>query len=144
MRHATVALLLAASLLVPTAVAAAEGCVSNGLDVCERARQFAAWLNHKRSRNGQHFEVTRAQNRGRSIEVHFTYLHGQEGFDRMLAGSGRTRPQFEATLLEISKEGGCKEPARSIVLNGGTFVAIYEFSDGTRIYEHTVDACPAP
>lgn len=144
MRSIVLPALFSAALLFPAIVSADETCVSHGLDVCERARQFAAWLNHNRARNGQHFEVSRAQSQGRSIEVHFTYLHGKDGFDRMLAETGRTRQQFETTLLEISQEGGCKEPARSIVLNGGKFVAIYEFSDRTRIYEHTVDACPAP
>jgi hypothetical protein len=116
-------------------------CSPKGFDICHEARQFASWLNSEQPRSGKHFRVARAEQRDGSITVYFVFLAGEEGLEKLLRETRKTKAEFDISLKQISADAACKNPARRIVTNGGSFMAVYEYPDRSKFYSHTVTAC---
>ena len=131
--------LLAAALVLSSNALAK--CVSNGYYICKQASAFTSWLNSNNPSSGKHFRVSRAESGNGSIRVHFTYVDGKDGLEAMLVETKQTQAEFERKLQTISRQAACKEPARGIVINGGSFTAIYEYPDRTQFFEYTAGSC---
>lgn len=142
-RCARAALLTLAPCLacLSTPAAAAADCTPKGFDICQRSTQFASWLNSERPANGKYFRISRAVAEGGSITVFFTFNGDKSAMRDLLERTHKTQSQFQAALESVAKDSACKEPARSIVVNGGKFTAVYEYPDRSSFLKRTVEGC---